>query len=293
MICMKQTSLITFIQIGQLLLVKFVSLTLSNGIVEVKMMQMIEDNMSDLENLKFLITEYMIQINQMNDKHTFTDYCRCLCYSLMSHNWWVTVKQQKKPSMSISQNALAWKIITRVSKNASSTEKVKRINKARKEDEVPEDDNAAAEKEGIKLVGEAEEAMHNVHDMDCDTIGLSEHIVMLNEDQRWIFEQVADHLNYQWRHEHDECKCKDMKPLHMFVSGVGGTGKSFSIETLRNKVKEIWKHHVGDDTTCAVAAPTGLTAYNVGEMTVHRLLQLPIEHEGKRAGYWPLSKVAQ
>ena len=28
-------------------------------------------------------------------------------------------------------------------------------------------------------------------------------------------------------------------------------------------------------------------------MTVHHLLQLPIEHEGKTAGYWPLSKVAQ
>ena len=59
------------------------------------------------------------------------------------------------------------------------------------------------------------------------------------------------------------------------------------------KSKEIWKEHVGDDTTCAVAAPTGLAAYNVGGMTVHRLFQLPIEHEGKTAGYWPLSKVTQ
>ena len=44
---------------------------------------------------------------------------------------------------------------------------------------------------------------------------------------------------------------------------------------------------------CAVAAPTGLAAYNVGGVTVHRLFQLPIEHEGKTAGYWSLSKVAQ
>ena len=178
-------------------------------------------------------------------------------------------------------------------KMLQAQKKVKRINEARKEEEVPEDDDAAAEEEGIKLVGEAEEAMHDVHDMDCDTIGLSGSIVMLNEDQRWIFEQVTDHLNHQWRHEHDECKCKDMKPLHMFVSGVGGTGKSFLIETLRSQVKEIWKHHVGNDTTCAVAAPTELAAYNVGGMTVYRLFQLPIEHEGKTAGYWPLSKVAQ
>ena len=78
----------------------------------------------------------------------------------------------------------------------------------------------------------------------------------------------------------------------MFVR-VGGTGKSFLIKTIRSQVKEIWKDHAGDDTTCGVAASTGLAAYNVGGVTVHRLFQLPIEHEGKTAGYWSLSKVAQ
>ena len=171
--------------------------------------------------------------------------------------------------------------------------KVRRINEVRKEEEVPADEDAAVEDEGIKIIGEAEAAMHDVHDMDYDTVDLSERIGMLNEDQRRIFEQVVDHLHHQRRHETDDCKCRDLKPLHMFVSGVGGTGKSFLIETIRSQVKEIWKDHAGDDTTCAVAAPTGLAAYNVGGVTVHRLFQLPIEHEGKTAGYWSLSKVAQ
>ena len=127
------------------------------------------------------------------------------------------------------------------------------------------------------MVGEAEAAIHDVHNMDYDTIGLSERIDMLNEDHRRIFEQVSDHLNHQRGHESDDCKSKDLKPLHMFVSGVGRTGKSFLIETIRNLVKEIWKDHA-DDTTCAVAAPTGLAAYNVGGVTVHCLFQLPIEH---------------
>ena len=48
--------------------------------------------------------------------------------------------------------------------------------------------------------------------------------------------------------------------LHMFASGVGRTDKSFLIKTIRNQVELIWKEHVGDDTTCAVAAPTGLEA---------------------------------
>jgi len=115
---------------------------------------------------------------------------------------------------------------------------------------------------------------------------------MLNKDQRRVFEQVADHLHHQHRHENDDCTCSDLQPLHIFVSGVGGTGKSFSIETVRSLVKEIWKDNVSDNITCAVAAPTGLAAYNVGGVTVHRLFQLPIELEGKTAGYWPLSKVA-
>ena len=68
---------------------------------------------------------------------------------------------------------------------------IRRINEARKEEEVPADEDAAVEDEGIKIIGEAEAAMHDVHDMDYDTIDLSEQIGMLNEDQRRIFDQVV------------------------------------------------------------------------------------------------------
>ena len=71
----------------------------------------------------------------------------------------------------------------------------------------------------------------------------------------------------------------------MFVSGVGGTGKSFLIETISSLVKEMWKDDAGHDTTCAVATPTGLSAYSVGGVTVHQLFQLPIENKGKAGGY--------
>ena len=77
----------------------------------------------------------------------------------------------------------------------------------------------------------------------------------------------------------------------MFVSGVGGTGKSFLIETIRAKVAEIRKEKNGE-VICAVAAPTGLAAYIINGVTVHRLFQLPIEHEGKTAGYWSLPKAS-
>ena len=64
---------------------------------------------------------------------------------------------------------------------------------------------------------------------------------------------------------------------HIFVSRVGGTGKSFLIEAIKDLVGSIWSM---DDLVCAIAAPTGLAAFNVGG--IHKLFQLPIEHIQQR-----------
>ena len=85
----------------------------------------------------------------------------------------------------------------------------------------------------------------------------------------------------------------EFQPLHMFLSGVGGTGKSFPIQAIKKQVAEIWEPNAKDSLTCAVAAPTKLAAFNVGGVTIHRLFQLPIEHEGQTAGYWSLPKASQ
>ena len=138
--------------------------------------------------------------------------------------------------------------------------------------------------------------MQDINDLDnndIDDIGLEKRIEMLNHDQRRVFQKIVDHLNHQQLHELDECNCNNLKPFQMFVSGVGGTGKSFLIDTLQRQVKEMWKDDVGDDTTCAVSAPTGLASFNVCGVTVHLLFHLPVEHHGKTAGYWPLSSVAR
>ena len=45
--------------------------------------------------------------------------------------------------------------------------------------------------------------------------------------------------------------------------------------------------------TCAIAALTGLAAFNVGGVTIHQLFQLPIEHDSTTASYWALSKEKQ
>ena len=173
--------------------------------------------------------------------------------------------------------------------------KVTKINNAREKFEDPKDDDKS-EPEGVHISGEATAAMNDVHDIDSrasNDFDLHERIEMLNADQFRVFKMISDHLCHQQKHEKGECFCKNFKPLHTFVSGVGGTGKSFLIEAIRQKVSEIWKDEANVDTKCVVGAPTGLASYNIGGITVHRMFMLPIEHEGRTAGYWRLPKETQ
>ena len=76
----------------------------------------------------------------------------------------------------------------------------------------------------------------------------------------------------------------------MFVSGVGGTGKSFLIATVKALTDSLWKT---EDITCAIAAPTGLAAFNVGGIMLHRLFRLPVEHDSRGATCWQLRPESQ
>ena len=77
--------------------------------------------------------------------------------------------------------------------------------------------------------------MDDVADMNVKSstdLPLESRVAMLNADQRRIFDNVKSHLLHQQQHEEKKCHCSDLKPLRMFVSGVGGTGKSFLIEAI-------------------------------------------------------------
>ena len=131
--------------------------------------------------------------------------------------------------------------------NAQS--KVQMINQHRAENE----DNVIKDKEQRSIIIEAVAGDINaVNNIDLDTC-----IAKLNKDQSRVFENLCRHFNRQYRHEHNQCVCTDFKPIYMFVSGVGVTGKSFLIETIRAKIAEIWKND-SKDGDIAVAAPTSL-----------------------------------
>ena len=172
----------------------------------------------------------------------------------------------------------------------SAASNVKKIKEARQHD--GQEEVVKKEDDDPQLFGEAKTAMTDVLDMNVcssDHLTLEDKVGMLNGDQRHVFDNIKAHLLHQKLHEDKECSCA-FRPLRVFVSGVGGTGKSFLIETIKTLVNSIWSM---DALVCAIAAPTGIAAFNVGGITIHRLFQLPIEHTAKTASYWSLPKTSQ
>eukprot|EP00731_Ephydatia_muelleri_P019066 Em0011g1106a len=164
---------------------------------------------------------------------------------------------------------------------------VKKINEAREEEGVV----VPPAEEDAYFGGEAKAAMEDVFNLNevnaAETV--EERVAKLNADQLRIFNDINDHLCHQKLHENGKCSCTKLKPLCKFISGVGGTGKSFLIHTIRAKVNEFWNDNK-DSIRCALAAPTGLAAFNIEGVTVHRLFQLPIEHDSRTSTYWSLPK---
>ena len=123
---------------------------------------------------------------------------------------------------------------------------VQKINEARQtEQEAMQQLQPLEEDERPQVVGEARSAMNDVFDLqhNDDTTSFEDLVSSLNTDQTRIFKHVQSHLQHQGCHETGNCKCNDFRPLHMFVSGVGGTGKSFLIKTIRALVYKMWPNN--------------------------------------------------
>uniref|UniRef100_A0A1X7TWR2 Uncharacterized protein n=1 Tax=Amphimedon queenslandica TaxID=400682 RepID=A0A1X7TWR2_AMPQE len=113
------------------------------------------------------------------------------------------------------------------------------------------------------------EAVANIADMHINVpnLALEYKEAKLNVGQKRIFDKIKSHLINQKEREdllENESsrllRLDNIKPLRMFISGVGGTGK-FLIEAIKCLVDDIWH-------------PKS-------------------EHGGKTAGYWALNKEAQ
>ena len=100
-----------------------------------------------------------------------------------------------------------------------------------------------------------------------------------HEDQRRVFDHVTELLTHQDAHAAavSPCQCdKRPKSMRLFVSGRGGTGKSYLINILRKWATDTYQKN--NEAVVAVWVPTGLAAHRINGITLHQLLQLPVEH---------------
>jgi len=108
---------------------------------------------------------------------------------------------------------------------------------------------------------------------------LHKKIRTLNETQRNIFEVVN-----QWvRKSIKGLSCNNthniIDPIHIFLTGSAGCGKSHLITTISQTLKKALSYRTGnlEKDKILILAPTGVAAINVGGNTIHSALGIPVD----------------
>ncbi|XP_058863591.1 uncharacterized protein LOC117970172 isoform X1 [Acipenser ruthenus] len=163
---------------------------------------------------------------------------------------------------------------------AAADEEVTRlVEKKQKEIEAEEDNDILTEEPENPVCFaplQAAEAVAEFRDVAAQPLlqNVQDMLTRLNKDQQRVFDHIAKTLQQQTE--------TNASILRMFVSGTGGTGKTFLIQTVAAWVRQSLGKEV------AITAPTGVAAHNINGMTIRRLLMLPVEH-GKTPVYRNLS----
>ena len=102
----------------------------------------------------------------------------------------------------------------------------------------------------------------------------------LNQKQREIFEVVN-----KWARDYTKNRSSivhnEVSPLHLFVTGSGGCGKSHLIKTIYYSLTKALCSKESEKPKVLLLAPTGVAAINIEGITIHSGLGIPIGHHGK------------
>ena len=108
---------------------------------------------------------------------------------------------------------------------------------------------------------------------------IAANIKSLNKKQRDAFNIV-----HKWARDYansmSQKRVCTVKPIHIFLSGSGGTGKSHLIKNIYQSVSKKLLYHGGDlDKPCVLLlGPTGISAVNLGGTAIHSTLGIkPVE----------------
>ena len=87
----------------------------------------------------------------------------------------------------------------------------------------------------------------------------------LNDSQRDAFDRVVQHT--LGRHQYHMRERESLpEPLHVFITGGAGTGKSHLILVIKEHIE---RSHTRCQNACMLVAPTGVAAFNIGGLTIH------------------------
>ena len=88
----------------------------------------------------------------------------------------------------------------------------------------------------------------------------------VNSKQREVFNVV-----YKWTKDYVKCNGHNVEPVYIFLSGSGGTGKSHLVKVIYNAISKTLIYHCKDPDKPRVLllGPTGISAVNIGEITIH------------------------
>ena len=108
----------------------------------------------------------------------------------------------------------------------------------------------------------------------------TELVCNLNAKQRKAFDMVVQYTSAL--HKFHLGQEAQPKPIRIFITGGAGTGKSYVIRAIKEHIERSVQ---GSDQVhgCMVMAPTGVAAFNVDGLTIHRALNLQVEH--RRSAY--------
>ena len=112
----------------------------------------------------------------------------------------------------------------------------------------------------------------------------AEKVASLNESQRAAYRAVVEFTRLLHGYQMGTLDTLP-RPLRLFITGGAGTGKSHVISVIREHLE---RTHLGAGSRCILMAPTGVAAFNIGGLTIHRALNLPVEH-GRSTRYRKLS----
>ncbi len=118
---------------------------------------------------------------------------------------------------------------------------------------------------------------HNQPDEISDN-DLRQLVRSLNSEQRFTYDIVLTWCRKLIKNM-NSLKPQQVKPIHLFVTGGGGAGKSHLIKTIHHTALKTFRHtsFCGSLPTVLLMAPTGVAAINIDGMTINTALGIPKE----------------